>query len=201
MGELNKFQEGKIYKIICDDFDKIYIGSTVQKLSQRLASHKAKQCCYSKELFEYPNVRIELIEQYPCNSKDELTKREQYYINENRDICINNKNAYISKEDAKERDRLHLIEYYRLNRDVIREQQKEKMICECGVEINKNHKQRHIETEKHIELMKLNDAERLEKLNEKTKCECGLFLTVYRNRDIERHNKTTKHIELMKLKN
>jgi len=200
MGELNKFQEGKIYKIICDNFDKIYIGSTVQKLSQRLASHKANQCCHSKKILEYPNVRIELIEQYPCNSKDELRGREQYYINENRDICINNKNAYISKEDAKERDRLHLIEYRRLNKDVINEKQREKMICDCGLEINKSHKLRHIETEKHIELMKLNDAERLEKLNEKTKCECGHLITVYRNADIIRHNKTNKHIELMKNK-
>lgn len=201
MEEFNKFQEGKIYKIICDDFDKIYIGSTVQKLGQRLASHKAKQCCYSKELLTYPNVRIELIEQYPCNSKEELRIREQHHISENRDICINNKNAYISKEDAKERNRLHMIEYCKLNRDAINEKLREKMVCECGLKINKNHKVRHIKTEKHIELMKLNDAERLEKLNEKTKCECGHLITVYRNANMIRHNKTTKHIEMMKLKN
>lgn len=153
--ELNKYQEGKIYKIICDDFDKIYIGSTVQKLCMRLASHKSKQCCHSRELFKYPNVKIELIERFPCSSKDELRIREQYHINENKNQCINNKNAYISIQDMKERDRLNRIEHYRLNKDVIREQQKEKIICECGIELNKNHKSRHIKTNKHIELMKL----------------------------------------------
>ena len=152
--ELNKYQEGKIYKISCDTYDKIYIGSTVQKLFQRLASHKAKKECYSKELFKYPNVKIELIERYPCNSKDELRIREQYYINENKDLCINIKKAYISKEDIYERDRLNRINVYELNKDAIRKKQKEKMICNCGIEICKSHKLRHIKTNKHIELIK-----------------------------------------------
>ena len=43
-----KYQKGKIYKILNNKTDKIYIGSTTSALSQRLAQHKVKHKKYLK---------------------------------------------------------------------------------------------------------------------------------------------------------
>ena len=91
MGE--KYKNGKIYKITDIGYNKCYIGSTTEKtLKQRLARHNSNYKQYkngtshflsSFTLFEeygFENCKIELIEKYPCNSKDELVAREGHYI-------------------------------------------------------------------------------------------------------------------------
>jgi predicted GIY-YIG superfamily endonuclease len=40
---MNKYQQGKIYKIVCNETGDIYIGSTIEPtLARRLAKHVAK---------------------------------------------------------------------------------------------------------------------------------------------------------------
>ena len=40
---MNKYQNAKIYKIVCNITNKIYIGSTCEpKLSRRLAGHRSQ---------------------------------------------------------------------------------------------------------------------------------------------------------------
>jgi hypothetical protein len=94
--EPNRYQQGKIYKIVSPHTDKIYIGSTTkQYLSQRLAKHKSNfnnwqrdkgEKIYSFELIELGDVEIILLESYPCNSKDELTSRERYWYDLNKEL-------------------------------------------------------------------------------------------------------------------
>ena len=82
----NKYHNGKIYKLICDDLT--YYGSTTEKyLSSRLAKHKYQYehqynvSTMSKKLFETQNdVNIILVEDYPCERKEQLLARERYYI-------------------------------------------------------------------------------------------------------------------------
>ena len=85
------YQKGKIYKLWSPqgEEDEIYIGSTCDKLYKRKNAHKQKtSLCKSKILFEkYDDVRIELVEDYPCNNKQELNKKEGEYIRENK--CLN----------------------------------------------------------------------------------------------------------------
>ena len=88
------YSQSKIYKIYSDDTDLIYYGSTVQPLSKRLYSHKTKcnsnkyRSCSCKIIFEQSdNVKIVLVESYPCKTKEELYQRELYYIQNNR--CVN----------------------------------------------------------------------------------------------------------------
>ena len=38
---MNKYQNGKIYKIVDVGYSKCYIGSTCEELSQRMARHRA----------------------------------------------------------------------------------------------------------------------------------------------------------------
>tara|TARA_R110002012_G_scaffold157910_2_gene319194 strand:+ start:177 stop:512 length:336 start_codon:yes stop_codon:yes gene_type:complete len=87
------YQKGKIYKLVSDHTDEIYIGSTCQLLCHRLSGHardfrKGKNKCTcrnmfesaKKNMFELGKVKIVLIENVPCDSKEELLKKQRYYI-------------------------------------------------------------------------------------------------------------------------
>lgn len=92
------YQLGKIYKLISPS-GLIYVGSTCETLSKRLGGHKRDYKYYQKHknrnkvtsfiLFDedIDNIDIVLIENYPCNSKDELHARERYYIDSLK--CVN----------------------------------------------------------------------------------------------------------------
>ena len=92
------YQDGKIYKIVCDDKDLVYVGSTCEPtLARRLAKHKSSYRDWLKDsskpyytsfkILERNNVDIVLVESCPCNSKDELHKRERHYIESIK--CVN----------------------------------------------------------------------------------------------------------------
>jgi len=78
------YKNGKIYKIVCNTTGKIYIGSTTVLLCRRLAGHvnaynKSKYSS-SKEILDGGNYSIVLIENVVCETKEQLLKRERYYI-------------------------------------------------------------------------------------------------------------------------
>lgn len=93
----NKYNNGKIYKLVCED-GCYYIGSTIQKLNLRFNSHKKSSKKVACRVYDHINtigwdkVRIELVENYSCNNKQELSKREQFYIDQSNDdlLCLNN---------------------------------------------------------------------------------------------------------------
>ena len=86
----NKYLEGKIYAIRSLSTSLQYIGSTCHTLNHRLKKHlSAKKYFLRHEnspkttsfaLLDYKDHYIELLELFPCNSKQELLKREGYYI-------------------------------------------------------------------------------------------------------------------------
>ena len=41
------------------------------------------------ELLIYDDVENILIEDYPCKSRNQLLARERYFIDQNKDICVN----------------------------------------------------------------------------------------------------------------
>ena len=93
----NKYKNGKIYKIVDNTNDNVYIGSTIKKyLSARLSEHRCeygrflkgkKGICKSGEIIKNGDYDIILIENYSCNSKKELETRERTHIENNN--CIN----------------------------------------------------------------------------------------------------------------
>lgn len=97
------YGKGKIYKIISPQTKKIYVGSTcLGHLSRRLAKHKysydawkqgKKHYGSSFELMKQKKYAIILLETYPCNSKDELRSREQFWIDQLKAHCVNYYNA------------------------------------------------------------------------------------------------------------
>ena len=84
------YQLGKIYKIVCNETGEQYIGATCQKkLCTRLAQHVSKHNnTTSRTIIDSGNYEICLIENYPCNCKDELHMRERFFI-ETLDNCVN----------------------------------------------------------------------------------------------------------------
>ena len=81
---MGDYSKGKIYRIVSDKTDQVYIGSTVKTLERRFSGHKSDfkrgEYCTSAELLKLGDARIELIRDFPCNSKRELAKGEDDYI-------------------------------------------------------------------------------------------------------------------------
>ena len=92
----NKYDGGKIYKIISNETDKCYVGSTIEVvLARRMSKHRSdfKKGNYlsSSEILKFPDAKIILLEAYSCKSRDELTKREQFWIDQL--DCVNKVSA------------------------------------------------------------------------------------------------------------
>ena len=96
--------DGKIYRLLCDD-GHYYIGSTIQPLNVRFNVHKHLSKNGVNKIYEYinqigwDNVTIELIEDYPCDTKKELTDREKYHTaqSKNDPLCLNHMTINIYK--------------------------------------------------------------------------------------------------------
>ena len=82
---MSDYSNGKIYTIRNrDDNTKIYVGSTTQPLYKRFYKHKENskmERCMKMKLYvevngDWTNWYIELYENYSCNSREELNKRE-----------------------------------------------------------------------------------------------------------------------------
>ena len=107
---MTDYSKGKIYKIIDNTNGKIYIGSTVHTLLGRLLGHKTEyknkpeKNISSGIILKNNNFRIELIENFPCNTKRALEIREQYFIDKL--DCVNTKRAYMTKEDRLKMNRI-----------------------------------------------------------------------------------------------
>ena len=135
----NKYQNGKIYKIVDVGYNKCYIGLTCEQLSKRMAHHRAdfkqflksdKKHVSSYDLFnEYgvENCKIELIEYYKCDTLQELRRMEGEHIKNNE--CINKRVAGRTKqewhEDNKDKLQEKSKEYHEANKDKINEHKKE----------------------------------------------------------------------------
>jgi len=154
------YNNAKIYKLWTPESDDIYIGSTCSTLCKRLSGHKAKNNHYtSKYLFEnFSDVRIELLENYPCNDKKELYDKEAYYIKNNK--CLNERIPNRSKKDYAEEHKEEVAIYQKKwrneNKDRIDEITKCIYVCECGCEFTRKHLPKHLKTEKHCNLIKNN---------------------------------------------
>ena len=166
------YQEGKIYKIVCNVTGLVYIGSTCEPiLARRLAGHRKHFNEYLKtkdnfmtsvKVLENGDYSIILLEKCPCNDRMELLKRERHYIETNE--CVNKlipsrtKKEY--REDNKSELKLKYLEnrekhleryqeYYKENKEILCEKRNSKYKCECGSEIRLTEKARHFKTKKH----------------------------------------------------
>lgn len=110
------YQNSKIYKITANEGKLIYVGCTTNKLKQRFTNHKSQAKRYkagnhsyriskisSYPLFDYDDVKIELIEEYPCNDKIELHSRERHHMEQY--DCVNVQKALVDHDEYLRRRR------------------------------------------------------------------------------------------------
>ena len=140
------YQNGKIYMIWAGD-DRYY-GSTIQPLCKRMAVHKSRSAyCCSAILFEkygIENCKIELVELYPCNSREELCRKEGEYIRNN--DCINKVMAGRNKKEYYIDKKTLFKESYERRKDIILKKNE----CEvCGGSFSLGNKKTHEKTKKH----------------------------------------------------
>jgi hypothetical protein len=125
------YQNSKIYKIVDLNEEMVYVGSTCQKyLSFRMAQHrqsyKREEYCSSHEIFNkygMENCKILLLENYPCNNREELCKREGEFIKQlncvNKRIAGRTEKEY--RDNNKDKVRGYKKEYYQYNKDKIKD--------------------------------------------------------------------------------
>lgn len=129
------YQLGKVYKIVGNGF--IYVGSTCEKyLSNRLAGHNSKFKRFQEGTSNYltsfkclsdENHYIELLQLFPCGSKDELHACERKWIEQldcvNKRIPTRTDKEYC--EDNKEKIAEYKKKYYQDNKEIIEEYYKQ----------------------------------------------------------------------------
>ena len=76
--KMRNYQNGKIYTV--RSRSRVYVGSTIQPLSVRMGMHReSRNICRSKQVVDIGDAYIELLELFPCNSKEELNRREGHF--------------------------------------------------------------------------------------------------------------------------
>lgn len=157
------YSKGKIYTIRSHQTDDIYIGSTTQSLSERLRGHKRSWYCWIKsgrcikdirasyEILDFDDAYIELLEDYPCERKEQLHKREGQLIREM--DCVNKRIAGRTDKEYREENRERISGVNRLYREKNKERIKafksRVFVCECGSKYTHSHKSRHLRSKKH----------------------------------------------------
>ena len=140
-----------------------YVGSTIQKLYKRLATHKNKKDCKSRVILEKGEYKMEMLEEV---SLEDRLPREQYWIDEL--STLKQSKAYT--ENPVEHRREYMAEYRGVNRERIceikkkyREANKERLKekasvdceCECGTKYMLRSKARHLRSKKHLAFTKV----------------------------------------------
>lgn len=167
------YANGKIYSIRSHQTNDVYIGSTTVGLSMRMARHRSrfksgKLTCTSKEIVKYNDAYIELIENYPCEDKEQLHRREGQVIRAtencvNRCVAGRTKQEYRDdkkndikqyhkqyREDHKIERNRQASEYYHANKIELNRKRNEKIVCACGRMVSRKHIPRHKRTAIHL---------------------------------------------------
>jgi len=128
------YKNGKIYMLepTCEyDEGDVYYGHTATTLVKRLSQHKRpasklKSSKYLMDKYGRDNIKIVLMELYPCSCKDELKAVEAKYQRGNK--CVNKNIAGRTdkeyKQDKREKISEQQKEYYQDKREKIIEQTK-----------------------------------------------------------------------------
>jgi hypothetical protein len=202
------YKDGKIYRLVCNNKGNQYIGSTTQSLSQRLGGHKADYKRFlegkttlqisSFNILSEKNFEMILIEEFPCENKNQLERRERYFMEtmecvnmrkpaQTREEMIEYNKQYRQQENKEERKEYAKL-YWEENKEEIKEKHKQyrqenkekikessKQYYEENKDKRKEYQERYWEEnkEKITDKNKLYWEENKEKQTTVTKCECG----------------------------
>ena len=191
---MSDYSKGRIYKVLNTVTDDVYVGSTCSPLTKRFYEHKKtigkrnyehnKFYCKMQEL-GFDNFYIELVENYPCSTREELRAREGEWIRKistlNKLIAGRDSKGYYddNAENLRKKARTYRIQ----NPDKIKAQHK--AYYDVNAEnIKGRRRQCHAENK---------DKEREYKQQE-WECECGLRVMLRSKCD---HLRSKQHVALM----
>ena len=181
---MSRYENGKIYKIVSVDYSKCYIGSTTESLKKRFERHRGKYKDYLKgeadntraywlfDEFGVENCKIELIENYPCNSREELERKEGEYIR-NTD-CMNKIIAGRTRQERYKDENDYICFQKKIYRELHPEKRQEEgrrryekikdrlfetRLCGCGKYFTVHHIRRHEKSQYHQNWLKQQEQE------------------------------------------
>ena len=172
------YNNGKIYIIYpnCEyDEGDVYYGSTTQILSKRMSTHRCQNFIKSlADKYGLENLKIELVCEYKCETKEQLNREEGKYIRENK--CINKVVAGRTKKEWREDHK----EQIKQNRENYKDKAKQ-WVIEHKEQLTEYKKQYYV---KHKEKVSKNKSEK--------KIECLICKSVVRLDSLPRHQKSKK---------
>ena len=161
------YQKGKIYKILNTETDDVYIGSTIQPLSKRLNCHKHSITHARMKLYKLMcelgvnKFYIELVENCPCSSKEELHAREGHWIRACGTLnqCVAGRKKAQYRIDKAEQIKVNDKQYYESNLEIIRVKASKQIECViCGDSVRRDCMKRHLKSLKCLNYWKLNQS-------------------------------------------
>lgn len=126
-------------------FNKSYIGSTCQRLCDRLAKHK-HQSCKAREVIQHGDCMIAPLLVVPNCTKSEIELKEKEFLKQYKDILVNKKTVLQTKEELQEQ-----LKQYRIKNA---NYSKIKSVCDCGGRYTNANISIHKKTTKHLEYLK-----------------------------------------------
>ena len=155
------YRNGQIYIIRSGQSEDIYIGSTTVGLSKRMAQHRSKYKRYTVgrdtyksafEVIKYGDAYIELVEDCPCNRKDELHRREGQIMRATEN-CVNMRIAGRTWKERYTDNKEVILAGRRIQYESIKDSRLRKLTCECGSVCSIGGHNQHTKTKKHQRYM------------------------------------------------
>lgn len=151
---VNRYAHAKVYRIISDLTNQVYVGSTCNPLSKRMAEHRSTYRAHlagryprvtSFDILQHGDAKIFLLENVACESKEQLLARERHWI-ETTLNCVNR--CIPGRTDAEYHE--YQAKYRETNRGIINQRHD----CPCGGKFTTTNKLVHLKTKKHQEWAK-----------------------------------------------
>ena len=205
---MTSYQNGKIYSIRSHSRqDLVYIGSTTQALSKRFGKHKKPDNdCSSKQIIDLGDSYIELVEEFKCENKEQLNRREGE-IQRSME-CVNRYIAGRTRleryQDNKESITSRQKQYYTDNKETITSRQKQyyadnkETLEEYKKQYNQDNKEAIVARRKQYnqdnkEAILASAKQYYQSKKEKRTCICGTEYNCGVNQKRNNHYRSQKH--------
>jgi hypothetical protein len=155
MAELNKqYQIDNKDKLA--EYNKKYRADNKDKIADREKQYRADN---KDKITQYYNDNKDKLaekhkEYYKIN-KDKINEKHNEWVNNNKDKMLKKQKQY--RADNKDKIAEWRKQHYNDNKQAISKKNKEKITCECGIEISNKSKYKHRESKKHINFISNNE--------------------------------------------
>lgn len=129
------YKNGKVYKLVNNKSKEIYVGSTTVGLVNRKANHTTAMKCQNYPVYQHFKsfgegfeFKIELLEDCPCDNKEQLKAKERYWIDKlkpslNKQLPLRTKQEHLN--DNIEHHKSMCQKNYNKNKEAVLEKRKQ----------------------------------------------------------------------------